>query len=147
MRQIRTEIHISATPEQVWAILVNFTAYPEWNPLTPGLRGEPVAGSRLTLPTTFIPGSSVTVPMRATVEEVTPPRRLAWRSNVIAPGIASSLHAFELTPDAGGTHVLHRETVTGVMAPVVWPMVSRFAPQFDQLNRKLKERAEALAAH
>ncbi|PZG17125.1 SRPBCC domain-containing protein [Nonomuraea aridisoli] len=143
MRQIRTEIHISATPEQVWAILVDFTAYPEWNPLTPGLRGEPVPGSRLTLPTALIPGISLTVPMRATVEEATPPRRLAWRSDVIAPGVASSLHDFELTPDEDGTHLLHRETVTGALAPMMWPMVSRFAPLFDRLNQKLKERAEA----
>ncbi|MDP4511824.1 SRPBCC domain-containing protein [Nonomuraea turcica] len=143
MRQIRTEIHISATPEQVWAILTDFKSYPEWNPLVPGMRGEAVVGSRLTLPTALKPGSSIVVPMRAMVEEATPPRRLAWRTRLIASGVASSLHDFELTPDAGGTHVLHRETITGAMAPMMWSTVRRFEPLFHQLNEQLKARAEA----
>ncbi|MGW3352888.1 SRPBCC family protein [Nonomuraea rubra] len=146
MHQVRTEIHISASPEHVWKILCDFDAYPEWNPLVPRMRGAAVPGSRLSLPTAMWPGGPVVMPTRATVEEATPPRRLAWRVNMITRSVASSLHDFELSPDgAGGTHLLHRETITGAMAPMMWSVVRRFEPTFVQLNQALKKRAEASA--
>ena len=33
MHQIVTEIDIAASPERVWSILMDFSAYPQWNPL------------------------------------------------------------------------------------------------------------------
>ena len=38
--QIRTEIDIAAEPEQVWDVLQNFDAYPEWNPFIPEIPGR-----------------------------------------------------------------------------------------------------------
>ncbi|MHB8211958.1 MAG: SRPBCC family protein [Acidithiobacillus sp.] len=32
MRQVETEIEIAASPERIWSILMDFSAYPEWNP-------------------------------------------------------------------------------------------------------------------
>nr|WP_255305408.1 SRPBCC family protein [Acidithiobacillus ferrivorans] len=32
MHQIETNIEITATPERVWSILMDFPAYPQWNP-------------------------------------------------------------------------------------------------------------------
>ncbi|TDC08252.1 SRPBCC domain-containing protein [Nonomuraea longispora] len=145
MHQIRTEIHIVASPEQVWAILCDFDAYAEWNPLVPRMRGAAVTGSRLSLPTALWPGGPVVVPMRATVEDATPPRRLAWRTTVLARGVVSSVHTFDLSPDRGGTHVVHQESVTGVAAGMMWPVLRRFEPVFEQLNQALKSRAEASA--
>ncbi|RYZ45415.1 MAG: SRPBCC domain-containing protein, partial [Chitinophagaceae bacterium] len=31
-KQIKTEIVINASKEKVWAILTNFSQYPQWNP-------------------------------------------------------------------------------------------------------------------
>ncbi|MEV0169328.1 hypothetical protein B0I32_14524 [Nonomuraea fuscirosea] len=147
MHQVRTENHISASPEQVWKILCDFDAYGEWNPLVPRMRGTAVVGSRLTLPTAMWPGGRVFMPMRAIVEEATAPRRLAWRTTLLARGVGSSVHDFVLSPDAerGGTHLLHRETVTGAIAPMMWSMLRRFEPVFEQLNQALKRRAEGSA--
>ena len=33
MHQIVTQIDIAASPERVWSILMDFPAYPQWNPL------------------------------------------------------------------------------------------------------------------
>ncbi|MCR1341946.1 SRPBCC domain-containing protein, partial [Acidithiobacillus ferrooxidans] len=32
MYQIETGIEITASPEHVWSILMDFPAYPQWNP-------------------------------------------------------------------------------------------------------------------
>ena len=41
---ISTSIDIDASAETVWGMLVDFGSYPEWNPLTVGIEGEPVVG-------------------------------------------------------------------------------------------------------
>ena len=33
MHQIVTQMDIAASPERVWSILMDFPAYPQWNPL------------------------------------------------------------------------------------------------------------------
>jgi uncharacterized protein YndB with AHSA1/START domain len=33
MHQIVTQIDIATSPERVWSILMDFPAYPQWNPL------------------------------------------------------------------------------------------------------------------
>ena len=32
MHQIVTQMDIAASPERVWSILMDFPAYPQWNP-------------------------------------------------------------------------------------------------------------------
>src|SRR5688572_19913508 len=41
MIRIETSIPLAASPERVWAVLTDFPAYPEWNPLV--LRAEGAA--------------------------------------------------------------------------------------------------------
>ena len=42
-----TEVTIEATPDEVWAVLVDFDAYEEWNPMVPAASGSPIVGERL----------------------------------------------------------------------------------------------------
>ena len=46
---IETSIDIDAPLDRVWAALVDFDRYEEWNPLTVCVRGEPRAGEIVTL--------------------------------------------------------------------------------------------------
>lgn len=43
-KQLYTEITIKATPEKVWAVLTDFSAYPSWNPFVKSIKGTPVVG-------------------------------------------------------------------------------------------------------
>ena len=47
MKQIHTEIEISAPAERVWELLTDFAAYPQWNPFIRYISGRPVPGERL----------------------------------------------------------------------------------------------------
>ena len=40
MRVISTEIEISASDEEVWQVLSDFDAYPEWNPFIKTIEGK-----------------------------------------------------------------------------------------------------------
>ena len=48
MRDLRSEI--DASPEDVWQVLTDFDAYPEWNPFIRSIQGNPEVGSRLSIP-------------------------------------------------------------------------------------------------
>jgi hypothetical protein len=49
MHEIRTEMEITATPEQVWSILLDFPSHPEWNSFIRRIEGLPEPGKRLTV--------------------------------------------------------------------------------------------------
>ena len=46
MRRIATVIDIDAPAEAIWRVLVNFPAYPDWNPFL-RISGEAKVGARL----------------------------------------------------------------------------------------------------
>jgi uncharacterized protein YndB with AHSA1/START domain len=45
--RIATSIHISAPIGRVWSVLMDFAAYPNWNPFIRSLSGSPTPGGRL----------------------------------------------------------------------------------------------------
>ena len=46
MKELRREVEIAAPAERVWSVLVDFDAYPDWNPFIRSIQGacEPAAG-------------------------------------------------------------------------------------------------------
>jgi len=46
---IETSIDIDAPTDRVWAALIDFSTYEQWNPLTPRVRGEPKEGEIVAL--------------------------------------------------------------------------------------------------
>ena len=46
-RTLVSEVEIQAPPDTVWAVLTDFPAYPDWNPIEIEMHGEPVVGTRL----------------------------------------------------------------------------------------------------
>jgi len=45
--KIETEILIHAVPERVWAVLMDFGAYPAWNPFILAIEGKAESGETL----------------------------------------------------------------------------------------------------
>lgn len=74
MYEIRTEIEIAATPEQVWSILIDFVAYSQWNPFIRSITGIVKTGEKLTALIQPIGGKSMT--FRPTVLVAVPNQEL-----------------------------------------------------------------------
>lgn len=142
---IRTECVIPAPPAKVWAVLSDFAAWPQWNPLNLSAVGELKAGAKVAMVFRDLPNPKPGAVIRQTVTlvAVEPGRELAWAGHV--PLIFKGRHGFLLTPKDGGTHVLHTETLSGLL-PASWSaarIARDFAPAYEAVNVALAARVAA----
>ncbi|MCH8993978.1 MAG: SRPBCC domain-containing protein [Chloroflexi bacterium] len=142
-KRLRTEIEISATPERVWDVLMDFDSYPEWNPFVKRIAGEASEGSRLEVGLELPGGRGMT--FRPSVAKVEPNREFRWLGHFLMPGIADGEHSFVIEPlDGGRVRFRQEERFTGVLTPLFLAIVGERTHQgFDEMNRALKQRVEA----
>ena len=141
--RLEAEIEIGATPERVWSILTDFPAYPEWNPFIRFVRGVPEPGARLVV--RIEPSGASGMTFHPIVLAATRNQELRWLGRFILPGLFDGDHCFTLRPIAAGRILFRQsELFSGLM-------VSSFRSRLDgetkrgfkEMNRALKERAEA----
>jgi hypothetical protein len=141
MREISTAIDIQASPEEVWAVLVNFAGYAAWNPFIREGSGEAVVGSKLNL--RMFPENGRPMTFKPEVLAAEPGKVLKWVGHFIVPGLFDGTHEFALTatPD-GGTHLVQSESFKGLLVPFLGKMIEGTRRNFDNLNEALKKRVE-----
>ena len=94
MHEISTEIEIDATPEQVWSILMDFSAYPQWNPFIRSISGVVKIGERLNI---FVqPTGEKGMKFRPTILVSAPKQELRWLGLFLLPGIFDGEHYFQI---------------------------------------------------
>lgn len=138
-----TEIVIDAPADEVWSIVSDFPAYPDWNPFIRQISGDLKAGSRLEVELGPPGGRAMTI--RPTVQEVQAGRVLRWLGQLGVPGLFDGEHSFQIEP-LGPRQVrfVHSERFSGVLAPLVMAVIGKSTRQgFEAMNQALKERAEA----
>ena len=143
MRRVRTEIEIDAPPTDVWAVLTDFDAYREWNPLVTNASGRAGAGERIEIRVEPTGGRPATMPATVTVAD--PARKLEWVGRLRVPGLFAGRHTLELEPLAGGrTRLVNRERMSGLLVPLTVPR--GVAADYEAMNRALADRAAELRA-
>jgi hypothetical protein len=145
-KNLDTAIDIDATPDQVWAVLIDFTAYPHWNPFIVRADGTPEVGTRLSLRMQPVDARGVT--LKPTVLEVTAGTRLRWLGRLGVPGIMDAEHSLTLQPlDGGRTRMSQTEVFRGLLVPFLGGSLDRHTlPAFVAMNEALKARAERAMA-
>ncbi|MBT9446151.1 MAG: SRPBCC domain-containing protein [Hyphomonadaceae bacterium] len=146
MHVIRTECVIPAPPAKVWAVLADFASYPAWNPLNLSAVGEAKTSARVAMVFRDLSSGKPGATIRQTVRIVAadPGRELAWAGTV--PLLFDGRHGFLLTPQDGGTQVLHTERLKGLL-PASWSparIEQDFLPHYEAVNRALAARVAAL---
>jgi hypothetical protein len=140
-RTIETSVLIDAPLSRVWTVLMDFEAYPSWNPFIRSLKGEPVIGTRLEVviappgmkPQTFTP----------VVIEAAPERTFCWRGTLPIPGLFKGEHRFSLKTENAGTRFTQSEGFSGLLVPFVGSVLEATKRGFQAMNAELKARVEA----
>lgn len=144
-KQLVSQIDIDATPEQVWEILTDLAAYPEWNPFIVSAVGAAEVGTTVTLRMQPVDARPVT--LTPTVVEATPGHRLRWRGRLFIRGIFDAEHVFTIESRNGGVSVSQVERFSGLLVPFLARSLDRHTlPAFVKMNEALKARAEQAMA-
>jgi len=134
---IETSTDIAASPTEVWGVLTDLDAYPDWSPTLDGFSGELTEGTEIS----FTDGDA---DVTATVLEVTPDREIRWESHAGIMGILDGERSFRLEelPD-GGTRFTQSGLYRGVAVLfTTGSLHDETAPSFHELNAAVRERAE-----
>lgn len=142
MTVYRTTFPVAASAEKLWALLVDFERYPEWNPALPSISGDLEVGSTVSL-TLGMPGRP-SPKVKAKLTEVVPESRLCWRGNAGADWLFRGDREFSFDPQPDGTTlVTHVEDVRGLLFPAFRAFMGGAIQRgHDAFNTALKERAE-----
>jgi uncharacterized protein YndB with AHSA1/START domain len=112
-RELRAETHIEASPDVVWQVLGDVRRMPELSPELVRMIPLKAGGLR---PGQWYLGvnrrKGVVWPTRSVVAEVEEGRRVAWDTRT-----SGSRWIWELTPEGGGTRVVHRRPVPRRLTP------------------------------
>jgi hypothetical protein len=158
MDHIHTTIDIDAPAETVWAVLTDFTAYPEWNPRT-RITGEAAVGERLTVAPgpeaegmpTFRPRvlAAGSVEHDASHDDgASDAYELRWLGHLYVRGLFDGEHSFLVEAvDDDRSRLTQSESFSGLLAGL---LLRRYGADteagFHDVNAALKARAEAVAA-
>jgi len=131
-------ITISATPQEIWDILVDAEAYPTWDSGVVSVDGHIGAGETITVHAAINPGRAFPVK----VSEFEPPTRMRWTGGMPL-GLFVGERTFTLTPsEDDGTAFHMREEYHGPLTAAMWRSIPDLQPSFAQFANGLKTRAE-----
>src|ERR687897_2709530 len=143
MKELHTEIEINASPERVWDTLADFAAYPRWNPFIRHISGKLEVGERLKVRLEPPGGRGIT--LRPTVLSAEPNRQLRWLGHLLVPGLFDGEHTLATEPlEENRVRFVQREAFKGLLVPLLARSLDNNTRRgFEEMNRALKERAEA----
>lgn len=145
MRELRREIEVEAPPGRVWAVVIDFAAYPDWNPFIRRISGELLEGARLEV-RIEPPGARATT-FRPAVRAVEVNRELRWLGRLLVPGIFDGEHSLRIEPlDGGRSRFVQSERFSGVLVGLVKGTLAKTEAGFEQMNTALKARVEQTSA-
>ncbi|RMG58841.1 MAG: SRPBCC domain-containing protein [Bacteroidetes bacterium] len=139
-KEITTTFEYQATPEQVWAVLTDFDAYPEWNPFILSLRGKPEPGARWDV---FLqPPGARGMRFQPLVKVWESGHTFAWEGSLGFRGLFDGYHMFRLEALGGGrTRLIHGERFRGILAGLILRFIRENTRKgFESMNAALAQR-------
>jgi hypothetical protein len=139
MRYFEATSTIAASPEAVWAVLSDGTAWPSWDSGVDSVEGSIAMGQTITIRSKGAPGRAF--PVKVTRFE--PPAHLRLRGG-IPLGLFRGVRTYEVAKGASGQVTFRmREEYTGPLLPLIWRSMPDLGPSFQQFATGLKQRVES----
>ena len=136
-KEIKTSIHINATPTKVWKILTDFESYHNWNPFIQSLTGTVKKGASIKV-------NIDKMQFKPTILEYIPNKQLSWLGKLFIKGLFDGQHNFLLEEQTDGTTIFyHTEQFSGLLVRLfATKLETETKAGFEAMNKKLKIIAE-----
>lgn len=140
-RTVQADILIDRPPADVWTVLSNSAAYPDWNPFITRVEGDFREGATIRIVLGTGSDSAVFEP---TVLLVRPDQDLCWRGNVWVRGLFDGKHCIHLRAVPGGTHLEQTERFSGLLVGrLTSDVIEDTRRSFQAMNAAVKQRVES----
>jgi hypothetical protein len=137
MRYYEAGSFIEATPEQVWPVLADTAAWPDWNSGVSKVDGRLALGQKLSITVSANPGRAFPVK----VVQLSEPAQMVFVGGMPL-GLFTGKRTYTLSPEATGTRFAMREEYSGPLAGVIFKSIPDLGPSFRQFADGLKARVE-----
>ena len=138
MKFYEASANIKASPDRIWALLIDASHYPDWNGTIDRVEGRIAPGETIKVLVKVNPGRAFPVK----VTEFKPGERMVW-SGGMPLGLFKGERTYTLTPSASGeTRFNMREEYTGPMLGMIWKSIPDLGPAFQEFAQSLKREAE-----
>lgn len=135
-KSVHHETVINASPEKIWAVLIDTDSYGSWNPTMKLLEGEVKEGSKVKYQFTQDAENVSEIP--ANVKKIIPNKLLNQGGGL--PIVLTFDHKYILEPSGNGTKLTIHEDYTGIWVNFWNPAPVQTA--YEKLGEALKKKAE-----
>ncbi|EOZ98416.1 hypothetical protein A33Q_1070 [Indibacter alkaliphilus LW1] len=141
-KEIKTQIHINATPQQVWDVLTDFEKHGQWNPFIRSISGIAKEGNKIKV--VLGPQGDKPMTFNPKVLAFKEAQEFRWLGHLFSPGIFDGEHYFELMENVdGSTTFIHGEKFKGMLVGMMAKKLDTAIKQgFEAMNKALKKQAE-----
>ncbi|MFT4713209.1 MAG: hypothetical protein ACJAVI_004288 [Candidatus Azotimanducaceae bacterium] len=145
MREIKTEIEISAPASEVWAILTNIDDWENWSPIINQSSGEASLGSALSITMMSEEEGKDGPKYSPLITNLDDSKLFRWRAIMMAGFVMTNDKVFQLEETSTGTRLIHKELFSGMVVPLFWSNVEKNVPaMLNSMNEALKVKAEEI---
>lgn len=139
-RSVCADILVDRPPADVWDVVSNSTAYPDWNPFITRVDGKFRQGETIRI---VLGTGSDSMVFKPTVLVVRPEQELCWRGSVWIRGVFDGTHCIHLAAVAGGTHLEQTESFSGfLVGRLTNDVIQETQRNFQAMNSAIKQRVE-----
>jgi hypothetical protein len=141
VREVFAFTTIDAPKQQVWRVLTNFNAYPQWNPFYTQIEGQCLSGSQIHVQVQLAEHTWNYAPE---IKRVAPADELVWSEPLLVPGFFDSEQQFMLeSTDSGQTRFVQHSRYSGALVPLLMGLYqAETEAGFRRMNDALKKRVE-----
>lgn len=136
MKEFSASATIHAPKEKIWAILIDTSKWPEWDPFCDRIEGDVALGNEVTAFSKLSPGRGFSVK----VVELADARQMTWQGGMPL-GLFKGVRKFTLEPKGDAVQFTMHEQFTGLMSGLI-PLPD-MTEAFEKFVAGLKQRAEA----
>ena len=144
MREVRTEIVINATKEEIFKVLIDTDNWASWNPIVKDVKGTTKLGSQLTVSMAGKNPESKGPVYKAKVVQFEENKKIVWHAKMLFSFLFSNEKILELETTGGKTKFIQIETFSGIMVNAMWDKMKDGVPiMLNMMNEALKENCES----